>query len=92
MGLMGKSSIPNTGDTQVLHFTQLVWKGTTKIGCAVNYCGTDGALFGSDFYAYTTVCNYASAGKSISQLLIHGNHTNRTLLGNVDGGYASNVS
>ncbi len=34
------------------HFTQLVWKGTTAIGCGTSSCG------GLDIY----VCNYAPAG------------------------------
>ena len=38
----------NTG-----HFTQVVWKGTTQLGCGVAYCGQSAELW---------VCNYAPAG------------------------------
>ena len=50
-------------DTSVLHFTQVVWKATTKIGCAVSNCGTSSSFF-PGFNAYTIVCNYQSAGTS----------------------------
>jgi uncharacterized protein YkwD len=36
------------------HFTQLVWRGTTHVGCGLAQCG------GNDFL----VCNYAPAGNS----------------------------
>lgn len=67
-GLFGNSNPPSmVGSKQILHFTQFVWKSTTKIGCAVNYCGLNGNIFppsgGFNFYAYTIVCNYAAAGK-----------------------------
>jgi len=48
------------GVNQYLHFTQIVWKDTTKVGCAVAYCGT--SLFAGS-YNWFTVCNYASPGK-----------------------------
>lgn len=35
------------------HFSQEVWKGTTKVGCAVQTCDT----------GYFTVCNYNPAGQ-----------------------------
>ncbi len=35
------------------HFTQLIWKGTTKVGCAVNEA--------CPFKMY--VCHYSAAGK-----------------------------
>ena len=44
-----------------LHFTQIVWKNTSKVGCAVAYCGT--SMF-STSYSWLTVCNYASPGTS----------------------------
>jgi len=60
-GLYGQSDVSNTA---VLHFTQVVWKATTKLGCAVHNCGTEGNIF-EGFNAYTIVCNYLSAGESI---------------------------
>jgi len=57
--LYGQSSVGI--ETGTLHFTQVVWKATTKIGCAVNNCGTTGNIF-PGFNAYTIVCNYQAAG------------------------------
>jgi uncharacterized protein YkwD len=58
-GNFGSATI---SDSRVLHFTQVVWKGTTKIGCAAHYCGTQGNIFPPPFYSYFVVCNYAEAG------------------------------
>lgn len=45
------------------HFSQIVWKATTSVGCYTQHC-TDGlANVGSNVSPYFTVCNYASAGK-----------------------------
>ncbi|KAH6981026.1 CAP domain-containing protein [Ilyonectria sp. MPI-CAGE-AT-0026] len=41
------------------HFTQVVWKDTTKIGCATVLC-TAGKMY--DFDAWYTVCNYKNQG------------------------------
>lgn len=46
---------------QFLHFTQIVWKATTKVGCATTYCGS--SMFAGSLNWFT-VCNYASPGKS----------------------------
>lgn len=42
------------------HFSQIVWKATTGVGCATQYCAT---LEGATFTNYFTVCNYYPAGK-----------------------------
>lgn len=44
------------------HFTALVWKSTTKVGCATAYCP---GMYGDnhDMDAYYTVCNYWTEGK-----------------------------
>lgn len=39
------------------HYTQIVWRTTTKVGCALHTC--PGLQFGS-----TVVCNYAPGGNS----------------------------
>lgn len=41
------------------HFTQVVWKDTTKVGCATVLC-TAGKMY--DFDAWYTVCNYNPQG------------------------------
>ncbi|KAM5348860.1 hypothetical protein ACJ41O_008683 [Fusarium nematophilum] len=41
------------------HFTQVVWKKSTKVGCATVKCAS-GTLF--DFPAWYTVCNYNPQG------------------------------
>lgn len=50
----------NTGDTTIVgepvgHFTQVVWKDTTEIGCAVAYCENLNQRY---FY----VCDYSPWG------------------------------
>jgi len=45
---------PGTG-----HFTQVVWKGTTKVGCAVTTCNPLQPLGLNGFYF---VCEYSPAG------------------------------
>lgn len=42
------------------HFTQMVWKATTSVGCHTYDCSTSSSGFTAPF----TVCNYAPAGKS----------------------------
>jgi pathogenesis-related protein 1 len=43
------------------HYTQLVWRGTTQVGCGMATC-PDG-----DFNATVWVCNYAPAGNVIGE-------------------------
>merc|ERR1711977_335409 len=45
------------------HFTQVVWQGTTVVGCATQDCSANGlANVGSNVPPYFTVCNYYEAG------------------------------
>ncbi|KAF2432298.1 PR-1-like protein [Tothia fuscella] len=46
------------------HFTQIVWKSTSKVGCATYDCSKSGGLkgTGSSVAAIFTVCNYKSPG------------------------------
>jgi len=50
------------GKGQYLHFTQIVWKNTTKLGCGAAYCSNKMAKF-PDSFSWFTVCNYGSPGK-----------------------------
>lgn len=45
------------------HFSQMVWKDTTEVGCATVDCSSKGlANTGGNVGAYFTVCNYKSQG------------------------------
>jgi len=45
------------------HFSQIVWKDTTQVGCATVDCSSQGlANVGSDVAPYFTVCNYGPPG------------------------------
>lgn len=54
----------NGQDNVCGHYTQLVWRGTTSVGCAIQQCDT-----GSPFAGFTTwffaVCDYAPAGNIV---------------------------
>ncbi|EDO14674.1 hypothetical protein Kpol_282p1, partial [Vanderwaltozyma polyspora DSM 70294] len=36
------------------HFTQLIWKDTTQVGCGIKYCG--------DYYGDYIICSYNPPG------------------------------
>ncbi|KAI5363494.1 Putative CAP domain-containing protein [Septoria linicola] len=44
------------------HFTQVVWKNTSIIGCATTHCSGGVANTGSNVLPYLTVCNYKTPG------------------------------
>jgi hypothetical protein len=44
------------------HYTQIVWKGTKEVGCAVAYC--DSGL--ASYPGYYSVCNYGPPGKMLA--------------------------
>jgi len=44
---------------EYLHFSQVLWKSTTKVGCFTAQCGA-GTIF--PYHSLYTVCNYASTG------------------------------
>jgi uncharacterized protein YkwD len=46
------------------HFTQVVWKATTQVGCAVNTCNGIFAGFGAAQYY---VCEYSVQGNVIGE-------------------------
>ncbi|ATB51151.1 CAP domain-containing protein [Corallococcus macrosporus] len=49
------------------HYTQVVWRNTRALGCAVQEC-TENSPFGSRFPTWTLwVCNYAPPGNYVGQ-------------------------
>ncbi|KAG5928502.1 hypothetical protein E4U53_002665 [Claviceps sorghi] len=55
----GLSQPPNSLFMKTGHLTQLIWKGTQKVGCATVKCGA-GTIFGMQ--STYSVCNYWPAG------------------------------
>ncbi|WVN85088.1 uncharacterized protein L203_100230 [Cryptococcus depauperatus CBS 7841] len=49
------------------HFTQVVWKGSTTIGCALHTCAGNTIFKGSDMDAEYLVCEYYPPGNVIGQ-------------------------
>jgi hypothetical protein len=45
------------------HFSQVVWKGSDRCGCATQFCPAGSPMGGMD--SWFTVCNYGGAGKSL---------------------------
>lgn len=75
------------------HFSQMVWSGTTHVGCATKDCSSQGlGNVGSDVPPYFTVCNYKSAGK-LSPVVCGLRRVILMLLaGNMAGEYGSNIN
>ncbi len=49
------------------HYTQMVWRSTAQVGCAIRNCSI-GTPFGSQFPNWTiVVCNYSPPGNYIGQ-------------------------
>ncbi|PVH75649.1 PR-1-like protein, partial [Cadophora sp. DSE1049] len=55
----GQNSPATSGVPEYLHFSQVLWKSTTKVGCATVQCGA-GTIF--SYHSLYTVCNYAKTG------------------------------
>ena len=49
---------------QALHFTQVVWKGTTELGCAFVTCSAGTIFLAASHFL---VCEYHSAGNVIGE-------------------------
>jgi hypothetical protein len=67
-GLYGQDTPSNINDGSAFdgwgHFSQIVWKSTTSIGCATFDCSGRGlANTGGSVPPHFTVCNYKPAGK-----------------------------
>jgi len=64
---MDEASDYDPGNPQFSHFTQVVWKGSTQLGCAIAACAP-GTIFASNFgTSYYAVCEYNPAGNVIGQ-------------------------
>ena len=49
------------------HYTQMVWRSTTQLGCGIRNCST-GSPFGAQFPNWTiVVCNYSPPGNYVGQ-------------------------
>jgi hypothetical protein len=46
------------------HFTQVVWKGTTQVGCYTYTCPNGISGVGANVPPYLTVCNYKAPGRA----------------------------
>jgi hypothetical protein len=86
-GDYGKASPDMSNFSDWGHFSQLVWKGSKKVGCATKFCPA-GTL--SSYGSWYTVCNYYPAGMFSTHLLFCAS-ANRPRLGNMGGAYAGNV-
>ncbi|KAF8609796.1 PR-1-like protein [Ceratobasidium sp. AG-I] len=56
----------NPSSPQYSHWTQVVWKSTTKFGCARKECPA-GTIFDASYVANYFVCHYSPAGNVIGQ-------------------------
>lgn len=66
-GLYGQASPSMANFEHWGHFSQIVWKGTTQVGCYTQDCSSKGlANTGGNVSPYFTVCNYKSPGKCLS--------------------------
>lgn len=62
-GLYGQADPDMTNFEQWGHFSQIVWKASTKVGCATVDCTDKGlANTGGNVPPFFTVCNYQSQG------------------------------
>ncbi|CAD0044789.1 unnamed protein product [Aureobasidium pullulans] len=71
------------------HFSQIVWKGTSKVGCATQYCPKGLANVGPYTPPYFTVCNYGPPGKSLH--LSYAQYLANPVIGNYLGEFDVNV-
>jgi hypothetical protein len=55
------------GASTVGHYTQLVWAGTHRVGCALAACPGSAVGWPSSFTAYYIACDYARGGNYIGQ-------------------------
>lgn len=58
----------NSCSGQCGHYTQVVWRATQRVGCAVQQCGSFTNLSSSWDNGYMVVCNYSPGGNYAGQL------------------------
>lgn len=75
------------------HYTQIVWKATTSVGCYTFDCSAQGLQNAPGIPPYFTVCNYAPPGKfTLCPLLtVCTGTTADVFTGNVVGAFTQNV-
>nr|POE64895.1 putative pathogenesis-related protein [Quercus suber] len=66
-GLYGQATPDFTNFVHWGHFSQVVWKQTSVVGCAVQYCPAGLSNTGSNIAPYFTVCNYGPPGNYIGE-------------------------
>jgi hypothetical protein len=71
------------------HFSQIVWKSTTSVGCYTQYCPNGLANTGSGVSPYFTVCNYSPPGEHQSLTFVEFHVDSST--GNFAGEYGANI-
>lgn len=88
-GDYGKASPDMSNFEKWGHYSQLVWKGTQKVGCATKFCAP-GTM--SSFGSWYTVCNYYPAGMFLWHVVLLVPPLIFTPSpGNMGGAYAANV-
>lgn len=89
-GLYGQANPSFTNFEHWGHFSQIVWKDTTTVGCAVQYCPGGLTNAGGNIPPYFTVCNYEPPGTS-HRPPDHKFTVMLTILGNYGGEYGTNI-
>ena len=89
-GLYGQAQPSMSNFEHWGHFSQIVWKGTTHVGCYTKDCSGQGlANTGGNVSPYFTVCNYKSPGEFPSLMSRRGSWL--TSPGNFANEYGANV-
>lgn len=71
------------------HFSQVVWKGSERVGCATVYC--EDGVTGFPSTPWNTICNYGGPGQSFLEDESEDPCADDDFVGNYAGEYADNV-